>query len=51
MARVQQWDAAAKQWSLITEFMERDQEILAPLIAEDSEAFAKEAGITPRACN
>ncbi|UXU75701.1 MULTISPECIES: ABC transporter substrate-binding protein [unclassified Paracoccus (in: a-proteobacteria)] len=48
MARVQQWDAAAKKWNLITDFTEPDQEILAPLIAEDSEAYAKEAGITPR---
>ncbi|MDS9466871.1 ABC transporter substrate-binding protein [Paracoccus sp. MBLB3053] len=48
MARLQQWDAAAKKWSLITEFTEPDQDILNPLIAEDSEAYAKEAGITPR---
>lgn len=48
MTRVQQWDAAAGKWNLITDFIEPDQEILAPLILEDSEAFAKEAGITPR---
>lgn len=51
MARVQQWDANAKKWNLITEFTEPDQDILNPLIAEDSEAYAKEAGITPRDCN
>ncbi|KGJ05008.1 branched-chain amino acid transport system substrate-binding protein [Paracoccus halophilus] len=50
MARVQQWDADAQKWTLITEFTEPDQDILAPLIAEDSEAYAKEAGITPRDC-
>ncbi|MFV0302556.1 MAG: ABC transporter substrate-binding protein, partial [Paracoccus sp. (in: a-proteobacteria)] len=50
MARMQQWDAEAKKWNLITEFTEPDQEVLAPLILEDSEAFAKEAGITPRDC-
>ena len=48
MSRVQQWDAAAGKWNLITDFTEPDQEILTPLITEDSEAFAKEAGITPR---
>ncbi|MTH78340.1 ABC transporter substrate-binding protein [Paracoccus aestuariivivens] len=48
MARLQQWDAGAKKWSLITEFTEPDQDVLNPLIAEDSEAYAKEAGITPR---
>ena len=48
MSRVQQWDAAAGKWNLITDFTEPDQEILTPLITDDSEAFAKEAGITPR---
>ena len=47
MARLQQWDAEAKQWNLISDFTEPDQEVLEPLIAEDSEAYAKEAGITP----
>ncbi|SIQ93047.1 amino acid/amide ABC transporter substrate-binding protein, HAAT family [Paracoccus thiocyanatus] len=48
MARLQQWDAEAKKWSLITEFTAPDQEVLDPLIVEDSEAYAKEAGISPR---
>ncbi|WP_134725100.1 ABC transporter substrate-binding protein [Paracoccus luteus] len=48
MARIQQWDAAAGKWNLITEFTEPDQDVLQPLIAADSEAYAKEAGITPR---
>ena len=50
MARLQQWDASAKQWNLITEFTEPDQEIIAPLIQQDSEAYAAESGITPRDC-
>lgn len=50
MARLQQWDASAKKWNLITEFVEPDQEIIAPLIQEDSEAYAAESGITPRDC-
>jgi branched-chain amino acid transport system substrate-binding protein len=49
-AMVQQWDATAKKWNLITGFIAPDQEVLDPLIAADSEAFAKEAGITQR-CN
>lgn len=48
MVRLQQWDAAAGKWSLISDFTAPDQEILDPLIAEDSDAYAKEAGITPR---
>lgn len=48
MVRVQQWDANAGKWNLITEFTEPDQEVLQPLIEEDSAAYAAEAGITPR---
>ncbi|SLN70824.1 hypothetical protein ROG8370_03389 [Roseovarius gaetbuli] len=44
---VAQWDAAAKEWNLITDYFQSDQEILAPLIAEDSAAYAAENGITP----
>ena len=51
MARLQQWDAAAKKWNLITEFTEPDAEVLAPLIAEDAAAYTAENNITPRACD
>ncbi|HEX9857043.1 MAG TPA: ABC transporter permease, partial [Paracoccaceae bacterium] len=47
---LQQWNATAKQWTLISGFIAPDQAVLDPLIAADSEAFAAEAGITPR-CN
>ncbi|WP_111558477.1 ABC transporter substrate-binding protein [Paracoccus sediminilitoris] len=50
LSRIQQWDAAAGQWNLITDFIAPDAEILDPLIKEDSAAYAKEAGKTPR-CN
>lgn len=50
LARMQQWDAAAKQWKNITDFIQPDADVLNPLIAADSEAFAKENSITPR-CN
>lgn len=49
-ARIQQWDATAKKWTLISDWIAPDAEVLDPLIAEDSEAYVKEAGITPR-CN
>jgi branched-chain amino acid transport system substrate-binding protein len=45
---VQQWDAGAKKWSLITDFIAPDMEVIQPLIDEDSAAYAKEAGITER---
>ncbi len=44
---VAQWDAGAKEWSLITEYFQSDQEVLAPLVAEDSAAFAAENNIEP----
>jgi branched-chain amino acid transport system substrate-binding protein len=49
-ALLQQWDAAAKKWSLITGFIAPDDEVLNPLVAEDSAAFAAENKITER-CN
>ncbi len=50
LGKVQQWDAGAKKWNLITDWIASDREVIDPLIAEDSEAFAKENNITPRAC-
>ncbi|MBY6049801.1 ABC transporter substrate-binding protein [Vannielia litorea] len=42
---VAQWDAAAGTWSLITDYYQSDQEVIGPLVEEDSAAFAAEAGI------
>ncbi|MCF3972624.1 ABC transporter substrate-binding protein [Paracoccus salsus] len=50
LARLQQWSASEEKWTLITDFIEPDEEVLAPLIAEDSAAYAAEAGVTER-CN
>ena len=47
---VAQWDAAAQEWSLVSEFKQSDQDVIAPLIEEDSAAFAAENNITPQ-CN
>ena len=47
---VSQWDASAGKWSLITDYVQSDQEVIAPLIMEDSAAFAAENNITP-GCN
>ena len=48
LGAVQQWDAAAKTWTLISDFIEADMELIAPLITEDSEAFAKENNLSMR---
>lgn len=50
LGAIQQWDAETKTWSLITDFMESDHEIIDPLIEADSMAYAKERGIEPRTC-
>ena len=39
---VTQWNAKAKEWKLITEFVQSDQDIIQPLIDEDSNAYAAE---------
>ncbi len=51
LGAIQQWDASAKKWTLITDFVASDRDVLDPLIAEDSAAFAKENNITPRDCS
>jgi len=47
---LQQWDAKAKKWSLVTGFYDSDHDVIDPLIAEDSAKFAAENNITPRTC-
>lgn len=42
---VTQWDASAKEWSLISDFAETDMEVIGPLIEEDSAAYASENNI------
>ncbi len=49
-AMIQQWDAGAGKWNLITGFIEPDKEVLDPLILADSEAYAKEAGLPTDRC-
>ena len=48
---LQQWDAKAKKWHLVTDFYEPLRDITGPLIAEDSAQYAKENNVTPRDCN
>ena len=50
LGKVQQWDASAKEWKVITDWISADREVIDPLIAADAEAFAKESGIAPREC-
>jgi len=50
LGAIQQWNAKTKKWSLITDFVASDRDVLDPLIAEDSAAYAAENKITPRDC-
>jgi branched-chain amino acid transport system substrate-binding protein len=47
---LQQWDAKAQKWHLVSDFYEPLRDITAPLIAEDSAQYAKENGVVPRIC-
>ena len=47
---VAQWDAEADEFSLITDYYQSDQEVIIPLVEEDSAAYAAENGIEP-GCN
>ncbi len=51
LGAVQQWDAAAGKWSLITEFGPSDSDVINALIEEDSAAYAAENSLTPRDCS
>jgi branched-chain amino acid transport system substrate-binding protein len=45
---VTQWDAEAMTWSMVSDFAPTDGDIILPLVAEDSTAYAAEAGIEPK---
>ncbi len=47
---IQQWDAAAGKWKLITGYYDSDRAVIDPLIEADSAQYAKENNITPRDC-
>ena len=50
LGAISQWDANSKTWSLVTDFMGADREVVDALIMEDSEAYAAENNIEPVAC-
>jgi len=50
LGAMQQWDAGAGEWKLISDFAPSDMEIIQPLIDEDSGAFAEENKVEAREC-
>jgi branched-chain amino acid transport system substrate-binding protein len=49
-AAIQQWDARGQRWRLVSGFYRSDDDLIAPLLAADAAAYAKEKGIVPRTC-
>ena len=50
LGAMQQWDASAGEWTLISGYEPSDTGVIEPLITEDSEAFAEENKIEQRDC-
>ncbi len=48
-ARIAQWDGT--KWELISDWMQADQEFVAPLVQSEAEKYAASKGITPRDCS
>jgi len=48
-AKITQWDGT--QWKAITDWIQPNNEMLDVMYKESAAAYAKEKGITPRACN
>ena len=48
LGAIAQWDASAKEWSLVTDFIAPDADVIDPLILADSAAFASENNIEER---
>jgi len=50
LGAIQQWDATAQSWTMITDFEESDMSVIQPLIDADSAAYAAENNIASQ-CN
>jgi len=48
---IQQWDAEAQEWNLITDFYDTMNDIVDPLIEQNSMEYAEENGIESRDCS
>ena len=48
---IQQWDANAKQWKIISDWIPVMTDVVRPMIEADAAKFAAENNITPRDCS
>jgi len=46
--KFQQWDGT--QWTVLTDWIAPDQALVRPLVEASAAKYAREKGITPRAC-
>lgn len=51
VAMIQEWDANAGQWNLITDWIQPNRDLIMELVMEDSLAYAAENNITPGCMN
>jgi branched-chain amino acid transport system substrate-binding protein len=50
VGQMQQWDAEAKAWVKLTDWIASDEAVILPLIEADAAAFRAEAGVELREC-
>lgn len=47
---IQQWDAHARVWNVVSDWIEPMRDVVRPMIEDDAAAYAAENDITPRDC-
>lgn len=48
-SRIAQWDGS--KWNVVSDWYQADQSMVAPLVKEYADKYAKEKSVTPRSCN
>jgi branched-chain amino acid transport system substrate-binding protein len=51
LAKFQQWDANARQWNIVSDWIEGDVELSQSIIDAGAEKYAADNGIEPRPCS
>lgn len=50
LAKFQQWDASARQWNIVSDWIEGDVELSQAIIDAGAEKYAADNNIEPRPC-
>jgi len=51
LAKFQQWDANARQWNIVSDWIEGDVALSQSIIDAGAEKYAADNGIDPRPCS